>query len=537
MKKWVRWTVGMVLGFALLVTLLWQNENRRGKRLWEETCARLRAAGEPVDIADIIPPMIPDEENVAMAPIFAEVFTNKDEARLAKLGEGFRKGELTDLSGRIVERPEAYDRFIPEDTSQLDDWLAYLRAMPSARSPTTSMPPADELLFHLSPWQDTVNELVEAVQRPNCRWPLHYEQGARMENPLMNAAGMASSNLWLWAMPYALKGDSEKHLRIVLTQLRLARWVHHDGSTMLTLLVAESMRSRALASVRQMLPMIAYNDEQLGRLQAELSGITLDDLVKAVRQERVLGCYSWRRITTKELADSFHSTQAFFSKPPFGKGPSSMMSVAGSLLSVAYGHRPQGLNDTDAAIYADFIQDEVLPCIDTTHGTLLRSRANHLDLASKSLTQNVGWLSLHKSNLVGQYLGLLRSEAQTQAMVREALVWCAIERFRLKHGKIPGDLDELVPEFISKAPCDPVNGLPFRYVRRGERDYLLYSIGWNEKDEGGMETRKRDQGDWTWASDRRLIVNPEMDERRAVLKGAREKDAARQSAKAHAKGS
>jgi len=45
---------------------------------------------EPVELADIIPPMIPDEENVAMAPIFAEVFANKETARLARYANAFQ---------------------------------------------------------------------------------------------------------------------------------------------------------------------------------------------------------------------------------------------------------------------------------------------------------------------------------------------------------------------------------------------------------------------------------------------------------------
>jgi hypothetical protein len=117
---------------------------------------------------------------------------------------------------------------------------------------------------------------------------------------------------------------------------------------------------------------------------------------------------------------------------------------------------------------------------------------------------------------------MMMAAARHQALTREVLLWCAIERFRLKHGSPPEKLDALVPEFLDKIPCDPVNGLELRYVRKGEQDYLLYSIGWNDKDDGGVDMKRRDLGDWVWASDPKLIVNP--DEEKQLAEGKILKD-------------
>jgi hypothetical protein len=102
---------------------------------------------------------------------------------------------------------------------------------------------------------------------------------------------------------------------------------------------------------------------------------------------------------------------------------------------------------------------------------------------------------------------LLRKGAKLQARANGAVTWCAIERFRLKHGRLPDRLEELTPDFLEKVPVDPVNGSPLKYVRKGNGGYLIYSVGWNEKDENGAEVKKGDEGDWVWASDPRLIVN------------------------------
>jgi hypothetical protein len=40
---------------------------------------------------------------------------------------------------------------------------------------------------------------------------------------------------------------------------------------------------------------------------------------------------------------------------------------------------------------------------------------------------------------------------------------------------------------------------PLRYQRKGD-GYLLYSIGWNQKDDGGVLAKDYREGDWPWPS-------------------------------------
>jgi hypothetical protein len=61
----------------------------------------------------------------------------------------------------------------------------------------------------------------------------------------------------------------------------------------------------------------------------------------------------------------------------------------------------------------------------------------------------------------------------------------ACKRHELKYGKLPEDLQALVPEFLPAVPRDPFDGQPFRYspVKR-----LVYSVGINGLDDGGSGT-------------------------------------------------
>src|SRR5687768_17319476 len=74
-----RWrTVGILLFFvAVLITLggvVHIVENWRGKRKWEAYRRTLVAQGVKLDLAAFIPPPIPDEQNFAATPFFAELF-------------------------------------------------------------------------------------------------------------------------------------------------------------------------------------------------------------------------------------------------------------------------------------------------------------------------------------------------------------------------------------------------------------------------------------------------------------------------------
>jgi len=83
-----------------------------------------------------------------------------------------------------------------------------------------------------------------------------------------------------------------------------------------------------------------------------------------------------------------------------------------------------------------------------------------------------------------------------------------LERYRLAHGQLPDTLDALVPEFLDRVPNDVINGQPLRYRQTGADQFVLYSVGWNEIDDGGTiawiegRTPRQDleRGDWVWSS-------------------------------------
>ncbi len=117
---------------------------------------------------------------------------------------------------------------------------------------------------------------------------------------------------------------------------------------------------------------------------------------------------------------------------------------------------------------------------------------------------------------------LAKKFAQTQTIVDQAVIACALEKYVLEHHAYPRTLRALVPGYLDRVPTDVIDGAPMRYRLTVDGRYQLYSIGWNGKDDGGaidwppdrksrraangspagpehpFPSPNRDQGDWVW---------------------------------------
>ena len=108
------------------------------------------------------------------------------------------------------------------------------------------------------------------------------------------------------------------------------------------------------------------------------------------------------------------------------------------------------------------------------------------------------------------------------------IVSLAIDAYRGDHAHLPESMDQLIPNYIKNALDDPFGTGPLVYRRNGDDKYVLYSVGYNGTDDGGIlvmswggsfliedvQARPQlddwsidiDQGDyfldqWTWASE------------------------------------
>lgn len=76
--------------------------------------------------------------------------------------------------------------------------------------------------------------------------------------------------------------------------------------------------------------------------------------------------------------------------------------------------------------------------------------------------------------------------ARADARSRAIATVLAVRLFKMEKGRYPQSLDELVPEYLENVPLDPFDLKPLRYRKR-QGKWIVYSIGPDGKDDGGVE--------------------------------------------------
>ena len=92
----------------------------------------------------------------------------------------------------------------------------------------------------------------------------------------------------------------------------------------------------------------------------------------------------------------------------------------------------------------------------------------------------------------------LSKSAQLAAELECARLAVLATDYRIAKGELPPTLQSLMPDYLTELPLDPFDGKPLRMKRTAD-ELVIYSIGPDLKDDGGMEFDKRTQkGDLTF---------------------------------------
>ncbi|MBI4027834.1 MAG: hypothetical protein HY360_22810 [Verrucomicrobia bacterium] len=158
-----------------------------------------------------------------------------------------------------------------------------------------------------------------------------------------------------------------------------------------------------------------------------------------------------------------------------------------------------GVNDIMLRKYLDLISDYVeathqpLPERSKTAVALLKRQEALPESLTKLFLDNSRWELVRDIGCV--------------AYLRIAETAIAIERYRLARGRLPDQLNDLVPANLPAVPVDPFDGKPIRYKPSG-KGYVVWSIGNDGKDDGGKEWPR----DNAVPSTRYLMAKAVMDE-------------------------
>jgi hypothetical protein len=533
--RWiVRRSVFLAVCLVTLVALAYAVENWRGKRAWESFKREAATRGETMDVQSVIPPTVPEEQNIVAAPLF-QPLCNEFDPEWRKLHTG--PNGLTNEADRLKLDIGRMNDPWPENESanwmigrrsDLKAWQAYYRnpSPPSAHSgmsapgyevpasaTLTNLPapqavpefpiapqpqtPAADVLLALSKYDAVLDELRAASARPRARFPVRYEDGFNALLPHLARMKGISQFLRLRAAAELEAGLTNEAAADVELSLRLVDLLREEP-LLISQLVRIAQLNVALNSLWEGLADHRWTDAQLAAFERRLGSLDfLADYQQAMRGERACCSSTIDHVRRLRNADVLG-----IASDESGGGPDD---VERFLQAVVFHLIPGGWFDQNKVSIGRLHLEFMLPGVDREARQVSPSNV------SRS-TSTLGQRLQHRSpyNWFGGLLmpalgGASARFAQGQTSADLARVACALERHRLAHGQYPETLEVLAPALIPKLPHDVISGQPLKYRRTDDGSFVLYSIGWNEKDDGGTVVFNKDkrnsnwkQGDWVW---------------------------------------
>jgi tetratricopeptide (TPR) repeat protein len=391
--------------------------------------------------------------------------------------------------------------------SNLKTWRDYYRELAAKTNefPIALQPqsPADDVLLALSKYSPAIEELRQASQLPYSRFPLDYdtEDPAEILLPHLSILKQCTLALQLRAIAELQNDQSDQALADLKLALRLTESIHTEPF-LITHLVRIAMVQITLQPIYEGLAEHKWSDAQLAELDSELAGLDfLSDYRLAMRGEMVLcqeGVIDYLRRHPEQLS----SLKGYVGADDDNSSSSGTILNSFSFSSLI----PNGWFYQNQLRCSRFMVQQYVPLADLEHRIVspasLRRAETALDLEFRH--------SNPYNRLEAMFLpslgGAVKRFAYAQSSVDLARVAIALERYRLAQGEYPESLDALTPQLIKKIPHDVINGQPLHYRRTDDGQFVLYSVGWNEKDDGGVvvfngkRTDRVDisQGDWVW---------------------------------------
>ena len=111
----------------------------------------------------------------------------------------------------------------------------------------------------------------------------------------------------------------------------------------------------------------------------------------------------------------------------------------------------------------------------------LESRARDLDLYNRIRFPMSAQAAAGVSRAVGRAV-----DCETSRQL--VLTAIALKRYELAHQTAPSTLQALVPEFLAQIPVDYMDGQPLRYRLNEDASFRLWSVGHDQRDDGGNAT-------------------------------------------------
>ena len=420
-----------VLGLGLVGWLVSARSQAFEKRVaqlqkqFDGKLAEIREKGEPLTLAELAPPAVPDDQNAAV--LYEEAFT-------------------------LLEK-------MPRET-ETRLWELFPR-----KGPTPKAEDVTEARKLLQPCQGALDLVRQGTLRPKCRFDLDYnaDPGA-MLLPHLSVFQRAGRLLHYGCRLEVAEGQPDAAVADCVTLLRLA-----DGLKDEPILISQLVRIGAISLGTRGLATVLDQSEPTEAALMDAAGVLvgLEDrgpLLRGVKGEMSTGLTLIQQVLDDPARALASSSFGF-----------DIEQTTRQQLCAPAG-RPLLLTDaTDYVHRMGRIQDLAAKPYYQTHAALKQLQ----DLIDQE----------HKTRPVEHFFtGLLLPSVtrvglahdRSLVAVGNARLAIALRLYRMKHGQYPDALAALAPDFIDRLPIDPFSGKDFIYQREGE-GFVVQSVGDDEK--------------------------------------------------------
>ncbi|MGA9778779.1 MAG: hypothetical protein ACLPRE_04355 [Limisphaerales bacterium] len=471
--------VAIAFGVVILIPIIHHYQLRAAT---EAYIAQLKAQGEPMDLAQVIPPPVPPEENGV--PFIINSLTNlKDKYKsIVETNPPMAMREVSPGKAMVSWQQ-------PNIVGFDDDDLASLST--NARLWTNNW---EDLERELAAEKDGLDSFQSLSNHPVLDFNLDYGKGYLIR--LENLAPLAHASRWLsTAAVYDLhEGKTAEACADAHAILMIVK-----GQTEERLEISQQTRD-AIASIGaettwEILQEAKVSESELASLQQDWESVEFVGAAKrAFLAERVINLHSmehylqspsdlWRGVNgnDKDISRRLckHLWQWFW----------------------AYADEKRMMQTYQVLIDATRMAE-------TNHSFQSAqkfARTNFIRLGFEMPFPQEGTFRMDIDPIGVRWL-LSEDAFDSFRLLKRALVFetarnmtivaIALKRYELQHHELPPTLDSLTPAILKTIPLDYMNGQALHYQKNPDGIFLLYSVGENGVDDGGNPAQPSNDNDF-----------------------------------------
>ncbi len=392
------------------------------------------------------------------------------------------------LAEFFPHRPAPHKVFITSDLG-----FNYFQVVPAgSNSFLVSLKPPiyapAEYLALSQPAVPDLDLLRQALERPFARMDGDYQQP--YEHPVPNLVRLrtVAQMLSQRAQCYLLLGQPEAAWH----ELALLRDLCHmleakpasDCPTLVEAMIEVAIGGLYLSVIEDGFRLQAWREPQLVAMQTQLAQVNFPPLLyKSLKAERAATCRTFEISSSAELRKLFNYQKR------------SLWDRLNDLNWVLLALAPRGWMYQNMC-YGSQLEQPLFDSFDLANHQVRPGNFANFNKETEALARKP--YSFLVAMGLPNFVKAVQTTARNQTLANEAYIACGLERYRLAHRQYPETLEALVPQFAEKLPHDLIGGQPLKYHRTADGQFVLYSIGWNEQDDGGVPGKTIGEGDWVW---------------------------------------